>query len=63
MRLQPCVWQDFILTFNLQLPGKTQSMPGNAVGSSTKLPQTTKIDHDVDRETGPWTLVGRQTWS
>lgn len=49
-----------ILTLNLQLPGKTQSMYGNAAESFTKLVQTAKIDHDVDHETDPWVLVGRQ---
>lgn len=63
MRVQPCVWQDLTLTFNLQLPGKTQSMSGNAVESSTRLLQTAKIDHDVHHETGPWALVGRQIQS
>lgn len=38
-------------------------MSGKAVVSSIKLPQTAKIDDDVDQETGPWALVGRQTQS
>lgn len=63
MRVQPCIWQDFILTFNLQLPGKTQNMSGNVMESAPKLPQIAKIDHDVNLETDPWTLPGRQNQS
>lgn len=63
VRVQPCVWQDFVLTFNVQLPGKTQSMSAGNVESATELLQTAKIDHDVSLETGPRTLVGRQTQS
>lgn len=38
-------------------------MSGKTAASSIKLPQTAKIDGDVDHETGPWALVGRQTQS
>lgn len=38
-------------------------MSGNVMESASKLPQIAKIDHDVNVETGPWTLMGRQTQS
>lgn len=53
----------FYFNFNLQLPGKTQNMSGNMMESASELPQIAKIDHDVNVETGPWTLMGRQTQS